>query len=705
MTPKDREPRRRGEDLPGLSVTPGDFSSYFGERIGDGPGRTAGKDPSEAALTDPPATVPGDTTGVEATYERVSALLERGRIHDAEKILSRGLEIYPESVDLLKELGVLYHLQGRYGKAARTFTRVMNITGEGKQSLAWKIASLSNKALEEFKGPDPGLSLASFDQILALDPSDREALAGRIAALRVLGRLDEAQSLVESGLSLEPPGPSILYQEGWLRMDQDRPDLASGAFERATLADPAWPEPVLSRALALERLGRGREGEVLLQELVVSMRGVPGLRAELGWFSLMLHNLGKAKDIFLQLARAEGDPGGFHGLAALLIAMGRPRDAAVIMGRLSPAMPRDPLVQVNHGMVLARAGGPRDLADATVAAQRALSLYPRFAPAHTCLGVIAFKQGRLDAAEAHLVDAIRLSDPAGHRNMGLLACARGRWKEAEPHLLRAVRLDPMDARAWAGLGAVALQNGKAGEAVLHLRRASTLDPWDTGTARGLALSLARCGDQGRGEDVLRRALDLTPGPERWMLLLDLAAHLISMGGPAGSPVLDEEARQLLGNARALRPGEPGILFYEGVIESRLGNRKKAVELFASSMTGDGFRSPALENIRRLKNRMRTGRGILANICSARYALAAFSLLQLGALWMFFVARLVSETTFVLLIAIFSLLFALAVFIPARNGELMKESPIEFVIPERTFVPSPEVEMTPPSIRLRTALRP
>jgi hypothetical protein len=46
-----------------------------------------------------------------------------------------------------------------------------------------------------------------------------------------------------------------------------------------------------------------------------------------------------------------------------------------------------------------------------------------------------------------------------------------------------------------------------------------------------------------------------------------------------------------------------------------------------------------------------------------------------------------------------------VFIPARNGELMKESPIEFVIPERTFVPSPEVEMTPPSIRLRTALRP
>ena len=216
-------------------------------------------------------------------------------------------------------------------------------------------------------------------------------------------------------------------------------------------------------------------------------------------------------------------------------------------------MPRDPLVQVNHGMVLLRAGGPRDLADATVSAKRALSLDPRFAPAHTCLGVIAFKQGRLDAAEAHFLDAIRLSDPAGHRNLGLLACSRGRWKEAEPHLMRAVRLDPMDARAWAGLGAVALQNGKAEEAVLHLRRAGTLDPWDTGAARGLAIALARCGDPGGAEEVIRRALGLTPGPERWVLLLDLAALLISMGGPAGNPVLDEEAQAAAREGRSPPP--------------------------------------------------------------------------------------------------------------------------------------------------------
>jgi Flp pilus assembly protein TadD len=368
-------------------------------------------------------------------------------------------------------------------------------------------------------------------------------------------------------------------------------------------------------------------------------------------------------------------------------------------------MPRDPLLQVNHGMALARAGEARDLADATVSAKRALSLDPRFGPAHSCLGVIAFKQGRLDAAEDHFHDAIRLSDQAGHRNLGLLACARRRWSEAEPHLLRAVRLDPMDARAWAGLGAVALQNGKAGEAVLHLKRAVMLDPWETGAARGLAIALARCGDQGRAEDVLRRGIGLIPGPERWVLLLDMAAHLISMGRPAGSPVLDEEAQQLLGEAEALRADEPAVLFYQGVIESRIGDPKEAMELFASSMRFEEYRIPAIENIRHLKERIRSRKGILTGRTWARPALAAFCLLQLVALWLFFVARLVAETTFVLLISIFSVIFALTIFFPIRNGDLRKETPFHLVIPGRAFVPLPEGDMVPPLIRLRTALRP
>ncbi|MDD1669713.1 MAG: tetratricopeptide repeat protein, partial [Methanomicrobiales archaeon] len=471
--------------------------------------------------------------GEPAIYGRVSSLLEAGRLREAELLLSRGLEIYPESADLLKELGVLYHLQGRFGKAARTFTRVMHITGGENRSLSWRIASLHHKALEELGGPDPGLSLPTFDQVLALDPMDRDARAGQVAALRILGRLEEARHRLLEGLSLEPPGPSLFYQEGWLDLDLDRPDLALGAFESASLADPGWPEPVLSRGIALARLGKGTEAGRLLRDFAESHRKVPGLLGELGWFLLSIRDLRGAREIFLGLARHDGDPVGFHGLAALLLATGRTGEARGIMERLAAARPRDPLIQANLGMVLARAGGARDMADAAIAAKRALSLQPGFGPALSCLGIIASRQGKPDEAAGHFAGAVSHSDMTGYRNMGLLLCTRGQWAEAEALLKRAAGLDPLDARARAGLGAVALRAGGIEEALLHLRRAAMLDPYDADIARGLAIALARGGDPAGAEQVIRKALGLTARPGRWTLLLELAALLLSREIPAG----------------------------------------------------------------------------------------------------------------------------------------------------------------------------
>jgi tetratricopeptide (TPR) repeat protein len=704
MTPKDARPDTVENEATGLPSTPGKGRPASVGRSGS-PGGPAARPEVSGPTTELLGELPGRAGCREAIYERVSGLLEAGKYREAGDLLSRGLEIYPESVDLLKELGVLYHLQGQYGKAARTFTRVMNITGEGTQSLSWRIASLSHKALEEYGGPDPERSLASFDQLLALDPTHREALAGKIAALRVLGRLDEARDLVKSGLALDPPGPSILYQEGWLHMDQDEPDPASRAFGQASLADPGWPDPVLSMALALKRLGRGAGAGKALQAYVESRQGVPGLRAGAGWFALMLHDLPGAKEIFLGLAKREGDPGGFHGLAALLFALGRTGEAGVILEKLAAAYPRDPLLQVNRAMVLARMGGRKDLADAAVAARRALSLDPRFAPAHTCLGIIAFWEGRPGEAGEEFTLAARLPGPLAERNLGLLACALGRWEEAEHRLLRTTRLDPLDARAWAGLGAVSLRQGKAAEAVLRLRHAALLDPRHTGTARGLALALARSGDPAGAEEALRRALALTPGPGRRAILLELAALLVALGGPGGNPVTDEEAGKVLAEAGDIRRGDPGVLFYEGVIAGRLGNPKLALDRFTSCLESGLYRIAAQENIRRIRKYMAGRKGVLGAITTSKTALALLSLLQLGTAWSLFMAGLVSELALVLLLVLFSALFALALYLPLRNGGGKEEPPLELVIPPRIFVPVPEAEMVSPLIRLRTALRP
>lgn len=666
---------------------------------------TSGQDDAPSSIN-PPALPLQEAPGSEAVYERVSALLEAGRLEEAGSLLCRGLEIYPESVDLLKELGVLYHLQGRYGKAARTFTRVMNITGGGKQSLSWRIASLYHKALSELAGPDPAGSLPTFDQILALDPGDREALAGRSAALRILGRTDEAWRCVEEGLALDPPGASIPYQEGWLDMEGDRPDLAEDAFRRSALADPAWPDPVFSRGIALARLGRGREAGQLLSGFVESAGSTPALRAMLGWFSLALHDPGSAKEIFLKLAEEE-DPAGFHGLAAALLALGQPGEAREIMERLAAAFPRDPLVQANLGMVLARGQGGRDLADAAIAARRVFSLSPGFGPAHGCLGIISLREGDPGAAEAHLSEALRLMDPAGERNLGLFLCMAGRREEAEARLLRATRLDPLDPRAWAGLGVIALRRGETEDGLRHLRQANLIDPRDPGTVRGLALALAGSGAREEAEELVRSSLPLVPEAARGPLLLELAAILLSGGGPGGDPVLDEEAGEALAAAGDTRPGEPGILFYRGVIEGRLGHPKEAVELFTSCLESAEYHAPAHENLRRMKKYAATlaERGFPPGFPPARTVLALLALIQLAAAWYLFVARLVSETGFLLLLALFSALLALVALLPWKNGAEQRGTPPNLLLPERTFLPVPEADMISPLLRLRTALRP
>ena len=704
MTPKDPRPRAREEGQPGLQPPGAETPLFLANLVGTGQGVT-GDDGAASPLDTPAASLDDARGGEEALYGKVSALLEGGRYRDAELLLSRGLEIYPESVDLLKELGVLYHLQGRFGKAARTFTRVMNITGNGKQSLSWKVASLSNKARAELAGPDPGASLATFDEILALDPSDEDAWAGKIAALRALGDLGEADDLVREWSLLDRPGPSVDYEEGWLRMDEDRPDLALDAFGRAALAVPDWADPVLSQALTMARLGRGGEGEALIRGLLARKRGEPGLEACLGWFLLSLRDLGKAKDIFLQLAREDGDPAGFQGLASLLLATGRTREAGVIMERLADAFPRDPLVQANHGMVLLREGGARNLADASIAAKRALTLDSRCAPARSCLGIAALASGRLDEAEGHLGEAARLGDPAGPRNEGLLSCARGRWDMAGPLLVQATREDPLDARAWVGLGAVALGTGRTGDAVSHLRRACALDPWNASAACGLAVALGRHGDSTGAEEAIRRALGTARGAGRGKLLLELAAVFTARGRRGLPGVLDEDARQALGEAAALLPGDPTVSFYQGVVEGRLGNLKEAVDRFSSSVGREEFRVPAHENIRRLRARSRPGNGLIPEHFPARTVLAVFLLLQLAAIWLSFVARLVSETGFVLLTAILTGLVALTILAPVRNGARAREVPPDLVIPERTFHPAPEADMASPFIRLRRSMRP
>ncbi|MDD1634155.1 MAG: tetratricopeptide repeat protein, partial [Methanomicrobiales archaeon] len=107
-----------------------------------------------AALVSFTAALHADPASQEALYGSAFSLMKMGQYDRAEKVLSDGLALYPESRDLLEELGVLYHLRKQYGKAVRTFDRALATGGAGPETALWKRESLYRMGLDSFDQGD-----------------------------------------------------------------------------------------------------------------------------------------------------------------------------------------------------------------------------------------------------------------------------------------------------------------------------------------------------------------------------------------------------------------------------------------------------------------------------------------------------------------------------------------------------------------------
>jgi tetratricopeptide (TPR) repeat protein len=105
-------------------------------------------------------------------------------------------------------------------------------------------------------------------------------------------------------------------------------------------------------------------------------------------------------------------------------------------------------------------------------------LAPKYAPAHTNLGVALEQQGKLDDAVACFRRAIELAPKLAlaHNNLGLALKQQGKLDDAVTCYRRAIQLDPGNAQTHYNLGNALKQQGKLDDAVTCYRRAIQLDP-------------------------------------------------------------------------------------------------------------------------------------------------------------------------------------------------------------------------------------
>jgi tetratricopeptide (TPR) repeat protein len=179
-------------------------------------------------------------------------------------------------------------------------------------------------------------------------------------------------------------------------------------------------------------------------------------------------------------------------MAVTSVQLGHWRNSATLFTHALAVTHENHVAHTNLGEVLVREGR---IAEAERHFAEALRIRPAYAKAQVNYGMALAHRGERAAAVRHYAEAVRL-DPGGamaHYNWGLLLAERGALDEAIVHYREALRLDPDYAKAHTNLGWALAAQGKREEAVAEYRAALRLRP-DLATAHNnLAVTLEDLG--------------------------------------------------------------------------------------------------------------------------------------------------------------------------------------------------------------------
>ena len=198
------------------------------------------------------------------------------------------------------------------------------------------------------------------------------------------------------------------------------------------------------------------------------------------------------------------------------------RDAIAPLSHAARLMPQNPLIHVNLGNALARAGRQ---AEAVERYRRALNLDSGQLDAHVNLAHCYFALNKHDEAIASYRQALRLQPgdaqierhlAAAHLGSGNALGIQGRVEAALAHYQSALQIAPTYAAAHANLGTALRLAGRHTEARQAFVKAVELDPQLASPLIELAEMDAETGDFAGAERRLREAIAIAPDmPEAW----------------------------------------------------------------------------------------------------------------------------------------------------------------------------------------------
>ena len=157
-----------------------------------------------------------------------------------------------------------------------------------------------------------------------------------------------------------------------------------------------------------------------------------------------------------------------------------------------------------------------------------LSKDPTDAQAHRSLGKSFYVGGKIDEANKHLAEALRIepNNDETHYIMGLVWRSQARPKEAERSFKKAIAINPNNAKAHGNLAIVLLQQNQIDEGERHFLEAARLNPRDAIAFDMLGLIRFQKGDRPQAANYFRQALALEPASAEIRKHLEMADQVV-----------------------------------------------------------------------------------------------------------------------------------------------------------------------------------
>ncbi|MFI6595451.1 tetratricopeptide repeat protein [Nonomuraea sp. NPDC050536] len=627
-----------------------------------------------------------------ALWRKIELLVSMRRYDEAEAVAATALGLHPRSVDVLDSVAALLEAQGREHEARARLDEAHAIAPRHLSMLRRRIDLLRHSGrLDEarqavtdalathpgepglhvcagwlaYDSQDLGGALACFERAVACWPGYTEGIEGQSFTLRTLRRFDEAERILRTALNRNPEKIDLWTELGRVHDNRLQFDDALSCYDKALGMVAREPAATIARAATLRSLRRWPDAQRELDRARAVHPANWDLQVEQGWLYHDQRLLTEAEQAFTRLLKQAANDreraAARYSLGWVHYAGGHHVEAADDFRAALKQRPHDSA----HRLALAWAlvGQSRDdtYQEAQQIAYDVLDRYPE-PSAHLCLGVIAFRQGALASAEAHLKKTTEIDPRGSHTDLGALYVQMGRYDEAEEHLLRAVTQDWYDVAAHVELGSLYLIRG--GDAEQQFRNALAVDPASGPAAIGYAQALAAAGEKAEAEETLRRTLLRQDVDQRWRIHLALARLLVQRGDDQQNADLHADAYAQAQLAIGTAPESQADPHYvAGVAHHRMGSlltgaggrfgyRRRAMRHLRACLKRDPLHVDAQRSLHLLERELRAA----TPAAWGGYAVASISLTLLAALWTAFL--LTDRVTVVLLSAMTPILLGL-----------------------------------------------